>query len=222
MGMGSKKGKVIMKVLRVQRVKIIGEAIKDPTTVKVVSRPKSAIFKLSDHHSKCILAPFFLRTQQHPCVITQLAEPRFVARLPYKACRSGNVILVKILLMELGGQLGTQHIINSSMAEDGKTSGEDPTDLHQLACIYYTVQNCYNLYIYIYVLVLLALDGKSCRHERPISQNITKQYKTFFDDTCIVLPHAEHHYKHGLGIGTEREEGGDGAVECADDEAAKF
>lgn len=149
MGMGSKKGKVIMKVLRVQRVKIIGEAIKDPTTVKVVSRPKSAIFKLSDHHSKCILAPFFLRTQQHPCVITQLAEPRFVARLPYKACRSGNVILVKILLMELGGQLGTQHIINSSMAEDGKTSGEDPTDLHQLACIYYTVQNCYNLYIYI-------------------------------------------------------------------------
>lgn len=38
--MGSKKGKVIMKVLRVQRVKIIGEAIKDPTTVKVVSGPR--------------------------------------------------------------------------------------------------------------------------------------------------------------------------------------
>lgn len=106
MGMGSKKGKVIMKVLRVQRVKTIGEAIKDPTAVKVVSRPKSAIFKLSDHHSKRILAPFFLRTQQHPCVITQLAEPRFVARLPYKACRSGNVILVKISTDGTGRAVG--------------------------------------------------------------------------------------------------------------------
>lgn len=56
----------------------------------------------------------------------------------------------------------------------------------------------------------------------PRAPHFTKHHKTFFDDTSIVLPHAEHHYKHGLGIGTEREEGGDGAVECADDEAAKF
>lgn len=48
----------------------------------------------------------------------------------------------------------------------------------------YTVQHCYNLYVL--VLVLLALDGKSCRHERPISQTITKH--SLMTLYSIVLP----------------------------------